>query len=320
MLELQKYSFDVFYRPGVQHTNADALSRLPAMSDTEWEVYKKGYMIRCAEQQSTSAAVLFTIPAVNLTTVQGVLHSADRVSSLATLEGGVGEQQSETPVLSEQEATELTLTQLEGQADLHIQQIRDAIRTDGEFGSCVKVLEWDTEWIKTLTQSEFKRVKRMATMFELLDGVLYRVLDRGLEGRRRVVIPATMVLPMIRECHASYWGVAHSKGEKLYEMMARHLWFPSMFKKVTEVCKTCPECLLCEDPKGGGSFTPAETIPTPRHAWQMFSMDFVGPIDTVIDLTETERVQTGVTQENAWGAEVTPGHLLVVTDLLTRYV
>ena len=138
-----------------------------------------------------------------------------------------------------------------------------------------------------------KKVSAQESLFALVDSVLYFV-DPHRGHRKRVAVPSHLWEHLLRECHRGIYS-GHFSGNRLYNTLAGHWWWPGMYADALETCRNCPECAIVT---GGGRQPkpPLKPIPVQR-PFQIIGLD-------VMDLSCTE-------QGNK--------HVVVFQDMFTKW-
>ena len=126
-------------------------------------------------------------------------------------------------------------------------------------------------------EKKAKKIVLQASLFALVDGVLY-YLDPKREHRRRCVVPCQLRSKIIEENHSGPMS-GHFSGERLYKMLIRHWWWQNMYSDVTSHCASCPQCAIVNS-SGRVNKPPLFPIPVQR-MFQIVGVD-------VMDLPKTE--------------------------------
>ena len=87
-----------------------------------------------------------------------------------------------------------------------------------------------------------RRLAAQESVFVLLDGILYYV-DQHHGNRRRVAVPTHLREQLLKESHRGVYS-GHFSGNRLYNTLLRHWWWPGMYLDATAYCKKCPECAI----------------------------------------------------------------------------
>jgi transposase InsO family protein len=106
------------------------------------------------------------------------------------------------------------------------------------------------------------------------DGVLYRRRSRG---NHQLVVPATLVLEIIRQNHDPVY-VAHPGTKRTHDLIALHYWWPGMRKEIEDYIRKCD---LCQKRKRTCEFTaPLGEVQEPTAPFQVTALDITGPYKT----------------------------------------
>lgn len=87
------------------------------------------------------------------------------------------------------------------------------------------------------------RARRLAAQEQLLalvDRMLYYV-DARRGNRKRAAVPHHLREQLLKESHRGIYS-GHFSGNRLYNTLARHWWWPGMYADAMAFCKRCPEC------------------------------------------------------------------------------
>ena len=299
IMYLQDLRFKVEHRRGVNHGNADGLSRRPGpepppnpeedepVLDTEEWLTAIGVPLMenlrvsdGGEQQPCSKATVgFVQLVLSVGTQQaGEQHTSARLPPLVDV---IGEQQKE-PLL---QAYVHALTH--GLAGLPKEQQTLLVDLDN---------------------------------YQVVEGVLYHYLDRARRrkspnfkgtGRLRLVVPQTLKRAVLTAYHDSILK-GHQSVERTYRDLRERFYWVGMYGDVVAFIRSCRTCGYAKLPKRGASsgltpIDPAEQLVRHGEAWHehdlpapfsMIGIDFVGPV------TKTKKGNM---------------YILTVTDYITRW-
>ena len=87
-----------------------------------------------------------------------------------------------------------------------------------------------------------KYLSAQASQFTVMDGILYYINERH-NNRKRVAVPFHLQEQLLRENnHCIHSG--HFFGNRLYNTLLRHWWWPKMYVDAMALYKKCPECAI----------------------------------------------------------------------------
>ena len=93
-----------------------------------------------------------------------------------------------------------------------------------------------------LDEKRARRIALQASLFTLVDGVLF-YLDPKQEHRKRAVVPSHLREQLLQENHSSLMG-GHFAGKKMYGALVRHWWWDGMYLDTLRYARACPQCAI----------------------------------------------------------------------------
>ena len=150
----------------------------------------------------------------------------------------------------------------EQRKDRHLKEMIDFLQ--------VGVLPDDSSRAKKLTAQE--------PLFALVDGILFYI-DARHGNRKRVAVPSHLREQLLVQSHREVYS-GHFSGNRLYNTLVRHWWWPGMYADAMALCKKCPECAVVTG-AGRQRRPPLQPIPVQR-PFQIIGLD-------IMDLLCTEQ-------------------------------
>ena len=150
----------------------------------------------------------------------------------------------------------------EQRKDRHLKEMIDFLQ--------VGVLPDDSSRAKKLTAQE--------PLFALVDGILFYI-DARHGNRKRVAVPSHLREQLLVQSHRGVYS-GHFSGNRLYNTLVRHWWWPGMYADAMALCKKCPECAVVTG-AGRQHRPPLQPIPVQR-PFQIIGLD-------IMDLPCTEQ-------------------------------
>ena len=93
-----------------------------------------------------------------------------------------------------------------------------------------------------LNEKRARRIALQASLFTLVDGVLF-YLDPKQEHWKRAVVPSHLREQLLQENHSSLMG-GHFAGKKMYGPLVRHWWWDGMYSNTLRYARACPQCAI----------------------------------------------------------------------------
>ena len=138
-----------------------------------------------------------------------------------------------------------------------------------------------------------RKLSAQECLFALVDGILY-FIDARHGNCKRVAVPSHLREQLLRESHRGIYS-GHFSGNRLYNLLVKHWWWPGMYADAMAFCKKCPECAIVT---GAGRQLKPSLKPIPvQRPFQIMGLD-------IMDLPATE-------QGNK--------HVVVFQDMFTKW-
>lgn len=108
--------------------------------------------------------------------------------------------------------------------------------------------------------------------FLVKQGLLYRQSEEGTQ----LVVPKAQRRKVLELSHSIPWA-GHMGFMKTLMRISKRFYWPGMYSKVKEYCKTCPECQLTVGrTPAKAPFIPIPAVDTP---FERIGIDIVGPVE-----------------------------------------
>ncbi|KAE8976812.1 hypothetical protein PR001_g25313 [Phytophthora rubi] len=157
---------------------------------------------------------------------------------------------------------------------------REAYADDNDLAGLVEALRAPNKAVE-LTARQRSRLHR----YSVVEGLLYYQVDGGDEPR--IVVPNDEDLRHRVFYEANDTPLSgHLGREKTYTSVARHLWWPHMYKWVRKYVQTCETCQRVKPAPSASA--PLMSLPVPVDCWRSVSMDFI------FELPADARGHTGI--------------------------
>ena len=208
---LASYNFDIKYRPGVNNTDADALSRLPAIQESR----DNGHI--------TSESVRAVCNALQPDCyVECLALSADAVKDGFTTAG----------------------QSLEGMTE---NDLRSAQRQDPVLSVWMKSLEHQQKPPRngSLQGPSHRALQQTADHLRLINGVLYRDTSINEQERKQLVLPSKYITDVLKSLHND---VGHPGRDRTLSLIRDRFYWPGMSADVDNWIKKCPRCVRRKTP------------------------------------------------------------------------
>src|SRR5260370_5715002 len=125
------------------------------------------------------------------------------------------------------------------------------------------------------------------------DGLLF---FQDVDWKAHLCVPCSLVMETLQEHHDSTWETTHAGATHLYHCLAYQLYWPSMWKDMSQFCCTCDVCQKTKPDLRGkkGLLRPHRA---PQLPWDVISLDLITGLPQSLNLDV----------------------ILVVVDKLTKY-
>ncbi|MES9884237.1 MAG: RNase H-like domain-containing protein, partial [Sedimenticola sp.] len=260
---LQGFQYDVQYKPGIKHQNADALSRRNYPEcDTE-------------NAENWDLSSLFTTEVSQ--------------PAIVTLEYA-GQQQVYTtpgepvPIYStdKQAADQDQLTTLISD---RLQELKDLQSDCPDLTPIKKYLD-----LGELPADQQRAIRIVAESEQYIvdNGILYHLWDqrarkipKPLRMKRQLAVPTTLRLEILENCHDSVTGGAHQGFDRTYTTVSSSYYWPRMYTQIKDYVKSCTQCQQAKRPVQP---TKAPLHPLPSVAtFERWHIDILGPLTKTSD-------------------------------------
>ena len=112
-------------------------------------------------------------------------------------------------------------------------------------------------------------------LLEVVDDVLcVRTMRTSSPNKHRVVLPASLVQPALKECHDAVAG-GHLGREKTLQKLKTRFWRPNLSRSDKEYCDDCLTCAKSKPRRKPKA--PLQPIPS-GYPMQRLHIDIVGPL------------------------------------------
>lgn len=317
ILELQEFDMDIRSRPGSANGNADALSRLPGLLEPHGA--RDHYVITAVTRTKDRTlpaprragmdpdlvldqraydedeAIRLSIEQQDATNATDMISETDDVDSADR----------ELPDHLEAEKLSKLNEEEPDVIDPELLSVNpNDIRTEPQFPAALTTTSntpptmataqrADQDWLPIILFLEDERttdasvtdaVRFESRDYTLHDGVLYRKWDQSKVKPRlstqtyRAVIPESLRSELLRQFHDGVCG-AHLGESKTYERIADTLFWPSMYKDITDYVQSCAKCSARKTIFHHRN-TPLQSIPYPSHPFEALGIDVLGPLPT----------------------------------------
>ena len=205
---LAEYDFTIQHRPGLKHSNADALSRLPCK--------------QCGRQDSEATAVPSEMKKEESNDVtNGVTEAFQAMSSWVPV----------LPFFDQKR---------EQQSDPDLTQVTAWI-VNGNVPT--KFPSYGSYWLQTLWAQSSHLMLQDGVLYRRWEDVP----GKGLNKHLQFVLPKALVKTILQECHDSPSG-SHLGMTKTLEKIRSRFYWPGQRKDVEDWCKGCEMCASRKSP------------------------------------------------------------------------
>ena len=266
-LRLQEYNFDVEHKPGKDHLDADAVSRLVCDPDDTGATHSDPDII---------AAILQTRAAVTAAVASALTSGTDPLAAQRDATAAVTAAlfPSAPIAAARREPTgtpsDLTIVPPTGATAEAAAQLRDAVHASylksslpGADGiraaqladpACFRLLTAIASG--TIADDQYATsTRRQLPRASIHDGLLHHAVDIADRPHRLLWIPESLRHDVT---HAYHDQACHRGRDHTYQAMRRHVYWPGMFDYVADYVNRCHECSFAKRPNRhqGRSFAP----------------------------------------------------------------
>ena len=266
-LRLQEYNFDVEHKPGKDHLDADAVSRLVCDPDDTGATHSDPDII---------AAILQTRAAVTAAVASALTSGTDPLAAQRDATAAVTAAlfPSAPIAAARREPTgtpsDLTIVPPTGATAEAAAQLRDAVHASylksslpGAEGiraaqladpACFRLLTAIASG--TIADDQYATsTRRQLPRASVHDGLLHHAVDIADRPHRLLWIPESLRHDVT---HAYHDQACHRGRDHTYQAMRRHVYWPGMFDYVADYVNRCHECSFAKRPNRhqGRSFAP----------------------------------------------------------------
>jgi len=259
--KLSAFQYSVLHRPGSSHGNADALSRLPELSQ----------FFVTSDDTPTSDDVAAAVSSSEHSVSDGS-GALEIPSTPATTQG---------PDVSTEQPPPEPWSGFWSREELRTAQEEDPDIT--------KMIGWQQALLDRPKRHDiamngatpgFLRLWGQWKRLRLVDGVLYRTYtppDGSEDPFLQLLIPASLRPVVLKSLHSDCSG-GHLGAEKTLEKIRRRFYWPLMTADVKHYCQSCADC----EARNSAAPIPRAPLQTvrPSYPLERVAMDIMGPLPT----------------------------------------
>ena len=264
IVRLEQFNYQMEYRPGKEHTNADFNSRV------EMNGYKDG----------TRSVGTQTIEGLNeLITKKCSINECNSTLgpqsvSQVNLKAQTGERNT-TPI--ESNSAGENISNQDHSSDLSSlpeQVLRTQQLSDGDIGPVINKLQGSIDDNCELTKAG-EQLWRGRRNLLLKEGVLVRTfkLKAGLKSIEQIVLPGSLRQIVLESLHDSPFAGHFGEQRTLARVKLRYYW-PGYVEDVSNWCKTCDVCQRRKNPVGRNA-APMTSIETGKGPFEHIALDLL---------------------------------------------
>ena len=133
--------------------------------------------------------------------------------------------------------------------------------------------DWCRKIIDRISQST-KPVRLGGKVYEMIDNILYRVIDNGHDKVRQMCVPRELRKDIMFTLHADR-SSAHFGIAKTFDKLRRRFFFPKMFRAVEQYVKCCLDCQT-RKPTPGFKYGLGQIMEIPTVPFKSIATDLLG--------------------------------------------
>ena len=293
VLQLQEFDMKIIARPGTEHANADALSRLPALLEAREP--KTHHVISVVTRTTTHS-----LPARR--------RGREGLDSELVLDDRAYDMDEAIRLSQKDNATDADITMADDEdndvdpdgrdADVldDVPPVHDHLtpppsvdptvpdlaaeqRRDSQLSPIITYLADRNTTDPSVTDA----VRADSKDYVLAHDMLYyqwdhsKVKPRLSTQQYRAVIPKALRVELLHQLHDGVCG-AHLGESKTYERIADQYYWPNMYADIKKYVQTCAKCGARKQPSLQHSQAPLHSIPRPSQPFETLGIDVLGPL------------------------------------------
>jgi hypothetical protein len=333
VLALQDYEFDIAYRPGSQHGNADSLSRLPTQLQNDNPMV---HYLAAITRSKTG-----TLPPIHRTGMDPELvldpaaYELERAikesqgiydESTPEEEENIEDASNISEIEEDESSSTIDLTEVKDETHITHDNttITPSVDTSISDSNKIKSLQRQDPILKPIIDyletselpeniTDVTQIPHYNPAYKLKNWILYydssaendkvpsryntRTTHRVYDTTYRLVIPKTLHSTLLKEYHDGTCG-AHLGINKTYEKIKNKYYWETMYSDIKNYISSCDKCERRKTKLMYHSL-PIGSIPFPSHPFECLGIDILGPLP-----------ETDITHNK---------YILVVVDYFTRW-